>query len=101
MKQRIQNILREVFDSELINPLDVTVFVKNTEHERLVTYQISNLVSLADAKYLGLNEQEMDGGFTIFARFSSNSNKMKFLISLNKFMTNKHPEIGYKVFGVK
>ena len=101
MKNRIQNILREAFNSELINPLEITVFVENTEHERMITHQISNLVSLADAKYLGLNEQKMDGGFTIFARFSNENNKAKFLTSLSKLMTNKHSEVGYKVFGTK
>jgi hypothetical protein len=43
----------------------------------------------------------MDGGFTIFARFSNENNKAKFLTSLNKLMTNKHSEVGYKVLGMK
>ena len=96
MKNRIQTVLNEAYIKELLNPLEVVVFVENTEHEKMVTGQISNLVSLADAKYLGLNEHDMIGGFTIFAQFSSEANKSKFITSLKKLMEKRHPEIGYR-----
>jgi hypothetical protein len=96
MRNRIKRILQETISSDIINPLEILVVVQNTKHQKLVTHQISNLVSLSDAKYLGINEQQSEGGFTIFARFINESTRDKFLRLLDRWMERKHPEIVYK-----